>query len=618
MTSPTEPPKASIRERVSQRLSTDSSGRYIDSEAQHTRNVTWLFIGLIVLVGAVAVIGLGYGFYESNLKPLANVNGTEIGRGQWEDRTRLEQFRLDRAETQVRAALAAGEITGDLANRRLNDISAAQAAGASGVMEDLVDLTYQEQLAAEEGVTVGEDEVAAAVAADGTSPEARRVDALVITSTEQQIGLPATPEGVADARVRAEAALAELQGGASVADLVEEYSPGTADTKGDIGYVARGDITDPAWEEAIFAVDEGGTTPITEAGGGELLIAVVTDIVDASPDPGFLAAVNETVGEQVHQSNVELETIAAKLEDKIVADAVDADYDQVRLAQIFIEGDTFADPADDQGAVRASHILYQPETLDEAGEPIPVAEIPEDDPAWAEAEALAQQAATDLRAIEDVDARVEAFAERAREDSDGPTSVVGGDLGFFAADDMVPEFADVIFGAEDPQHGDILGPVRSEFGWHTIMYNEARAPLAERLAAVEAALDAPGADFAAVAAAYSDGPAAADGGETGWQVVDDLDEFTNLALTAIDVGETTAPIDGDNGYYIYRKLEEASRPLEPEAATRLAATAFTDWYDERRFTAEDEGRISIDASVYPAGGAPVQPAVLPPVDGDGG
>ena len=618
MTSPTDPPKRSIRDRVSRRLSTDSSGHYIDAEEQHTRNVTWLFIGLIVAVGVVAVVGLAYGFYESNLKPLANVDGTDIGRGEWEDRQRLDEFRLDRSETLVRTALAEGSMPGDLANRRLGAIDVERQAGASASMEALVDLLFKQQLAEDRGISVPAEDVAAAVAADGTSPEARRVEALVITTTEQQIGLPATPEGRVEARERAEAALAELEGGASIADIVEEYSPATADVDGDLGYISEGDITEPAWEDAIFGLGEGEISPIVEASGGEFLIAVVSDIVESTPDSGFLAAVAEDVGADIHVRNVELETIAARLEDDVTAEIVGADFEQVKLAEILIEGNTFVDPADDQGQVRASHILYQPEVLDEAGEPIALQDIADDDPAWADAEALAQAAATDLAAIEDDAARMEAFAERAREESDGPTGATGGDLGFFAREDMVPEFADAIFEATDPQPGDILGPVRSEFGWHTIMFAEARDPLADRVEAVQAALAEPGADFATVAAELSDGPDASVGGETGWHVLDELDDLTVLALTAIDVGETTEAVDGDRGFYIYQKLDEGTRPLEPDAAADLAQTAFVDWYDELRFAAEDEGRLSVDASVYADELSAGTPPVLPPAGGNGG
>ena len=63
------------------------------------------------------------------------------------------------------------------------------------------------------------------------------------------------------------------------------------------------------------------------------------------------------------------------------------------------------------------------------------------------------------------------------------------------------------------------------------------------------------------------------------------------------MGEQTEPVATDRGWVIYKKLEEASRPLEGAAALRKAATVFDDWYGERRLEAEDAGQISIDASV---------------------
>ena len=210
----------------------------------------------------------------------------------------------------------------------------------------------------------------------------------------------------------------------------------------------------------------------------------------------------------------------------------------------------------------------------------------------------AEATAAELRAIADVPERMAAFAARAAQDGTNSTAQTGGDLGFFGRADMVPEFANALFDAEDPQQGDIIGPVRSEFGWHVIMFDEARAPLAERLAAVQAALSAEGADFATVAAELSDGEQALDGGETGWHVIEDLDAPSQLALEVTDVGELTEPVATDRGWVIYEKLEEASRPLEGAAALRRAATAFDDWYEERRLEAEDAGQgQTIDASV---------------------
>ena len=53
------------------------------------------------------------------------------------------------------------------------------------------------------------------------------------------------------------------------------------------------------------------------------------------------------------------------------------------------------------------------------------------------------------------------------------------------------------------------------------------------------------------------------------------------------------------------------RPLDEEAATLLAESVFLDWYDERRFDAEDAGEISIDESVYADEAGPNTAPILP-------
>lgn len=64
------------------------------------------------------------------------------------------------------------------------------------------------------------------------------------------------------------------------------------------------------------------------------------------------------------------------------------------------------------------------------------------------------------------------FAAIAREKSIDPGKDNGGDLGFFTADQMVPEFAEAAFAMQPGKHS--AKPVKSQFGWHVIKLAERR------------------------------------------------------------------------------------------------------------------------------------------------
>jgi parvulin-like peptidyl-prolyl isomerase len=162
---------------------------------------------------------------------------------------------------------------------------------------------------------------------------------------------------------------------------------------------------------------------------------------------------------------------------------------------------------------------------------------------------------------------------------------------------MVQEFADALFDDPDLQPGDIVGPVKTQFGWHVISFTDRRPPLAERAAAVETALEAPDADFAAIARELSDGPEASAGGDLGWQTLDEVDSATLDAISGLAAGEHSAGLATDRGIVFVDKLDEATRPLDEQQRARVEATAFAQWYAEQRLAAEDDGRISQDVAV---------------------
>ena len=64
------------------------------------------------------------------------------------------------------------------------------------------------------------------------------------------------------------------------------------------------------------------------------------------------------------------------------------------------------------------------------------------------------------------------FAQLAKEHSTGPSSSAGGDLGWFEKDMMVKPFADAVASMSNGTHSS--SPVKTQFGWHIILREDAK------------------------------------------------------------------------------------------------------------------------------------------------
>ena len=64
------------------------------------------------------------------------------------------------------------------------------------------------------------------------------------------------------------------------------------------------------------------------------------------------------------------------------------------------------------------------------------------------------------------------FAETAAEKSTGPSGPNGGELGWFGAGMMVPEFEAAVVALET---GELSEPIQTQFGWHVVKLNDSRA-----------------------------------------------------------------------------------------------------------------------------------------------
>jgi len=137
---------------------------------------------------------------------------------------------------------------------------------------------------------------------------------------------------------------------------------------------------------------------------------------------------------------------------KISTWVVDYDCQQENLVYVSEEETTEEEPVEENltetsetsGQIYAAHIL-----------------ISTDDKTEEEALELIEEIAENVTA--------ENFAEYAELYSEGPSSVNGGDLGWFSKGVMVSEFEDVAFELEE---GEISEPVQTQFGWHLILVEE--------------------------------------------------------------------------------------------------------------------------------------------------
>ncbi len=112
--------------------------------------------------------------------------------------------------------------------------------------------------------------------------------------------------------------------------------------------------------------------------------------------------------------------------------------------------------------IRARHILYKADATTDAA-----------------ARAKAEAAVKKLKAGAD-------FGALARAESDDPGSKAsGGELGVFGRGQMVKEFEDAAFAAEPKE---IVGPVKTAFGYHVIQVEEKIAPRVQPLFEVSAAI----------------------------------------------------------------------------------------------------------------------------------
>ncbi len=196
--------------------------------------------------------------------------------------------------------------------------------------------------------------------------------------------------------------------------------------------------------------------------------AAVKEIIDKVGSKEQLDAILKQNGTSASQfrkdleEEVKMKKLAEQLGDSKVSDAEAEKFYKENISK-------FKYPE----KVRASHILISvnPEEIEEIVKSDPKNKniTPEEVSKKVNEELTARKAKAD-KLYNEVKANVDNFAKIAKENSDDTASAVkGGDLGFFAKQEMVPEFANAAFATRP---NSIAPVVKSQYGYHIILVTD--------------------------------------------------------------------------------------------------------------------------------------------------
>jgi parvulin-like peptidyl-prolyl isomerase len=534
-----------------------------------------LGFGLAVLA-AIVILGVAVAlfYYNDHLAPVGSVDGQSITKDELRERAELESWRLEIAQRRISTQAAAGRLTQAEAEAQTQQIDQQLQQLLPFALERIIDNRIQARLATEEGVSVTDADIDARLLEEATQPEARHSWQIEVEPAVDSGATGPTAEQVAAARTTIEAALAEIRDGKSWDDVARTVSTDTATAPqaGDLGWLTKDDQqTDEAFLTALFAVAANTPTDIVEGTDGIFRIGRVTDISAESVDEVYTETlVNDGLDLAKYRAVVRGDVIRTKLEDKLVADAAKP-APQRDTSQIYLSQETASLP---ETAVKVRHILFSPKDDPSAASN---GDIPEDDPAWGQAKLDADAAYARLK--DDVDG----FDALAREVSDEESALgpdgTGGVLDAYVSEDgsYVPTFSGPILDAK-PTDGQLLAPIKTEFGYHVVQVISHAPDLAQLKARIDS-----GTDFATLARELSEGPEANQGGEMGWIARGQLEKPLIDAIFAAPIGKTSevVTVEDDGQYLFYVKAEE-ERTAEGRQLDEIRIRLFGDWYQPKK------------------------------------
>ncbi|MHB8959124.1 MAG: peptidylprolyl isomerase [Candidatus Limnocylindrales bacterium] len=537
-----------------------------------------LGFGLAVVAALLTlVVALAVGWYGDHLAPAVKVNGVTLTMDDLAKQSKVNAFLIDYQTKQTRTLLSSGKMWATDADGRIQTLSSEVSQLTSLSLNQLTDGTVMVDLAAKNGQAVTPADIAAKEQQTATQSELRHVWQIVVAPVTTTANPTATDAEKAAAKAKASLAYSALKGGGDWATIAKSFSTDTttAPQGGDVGFIDKNSSLDPAFVSALMAAPLNTPTGVIEGADGAYRIGRVTEVIAPQTDPTFVQQAQDAgISKADLDWSFQYAAANTKLNNWVTAQAM-ASAPQRHVYAIYMQAST---AESDPTAVRVRHILFSPNHDAQNA-----ANVPASDPAWNAAKALADAAYAKLKADPSQ------FDTLARTESDDTGSKAnGGKLGYVTqASGLTQAFADAVF-AKGLQPGEILPPVKTEFGYHIIqiMHYPTDLAWAGKLIPQATSLDA----FKALARDNSDGSDAthgdaANGGDMGWvglhtyQVSDQVAS----AIFAAPVGKVSSVlnVEGD-GVYLFWVAEEQTKVPDGAQADSIKANAFSSWYSPQR------------------------------------
>jgi parvulin-like peptidyl-prolyl isomerase len=528
------------------------------------------------LVGGV----LAANYYSDHGAAVASVNGEAISKDAVRDRVSLNVSRDNRMIQDYLVLRNQGKITADeytaLATTPQTDLtSTTQYSNALNQLT--IDVTFR-QYASKNGISVTDQQVQDQITTDATIPEMRHVMIIGVAATPTPPASSPTAQDLQDAQNQAQAYLNSITSGAKKwADVSTESQDGSSGATKDVGLTSKADMTlDPDITDAIFNLAKpNDLTPVFKGSDGIYRFATVTSIVAPYVDSGWQNAMAGS-----YQNFVRAKALQAAIKDSINKKYIDTPSVQRHVLEIAVQPG-FGQPGNGD-EVKISIMVFAPNHTSSSASGIATT-----DPAWADAKSRADAAVATLRADP---TKFDSMARDTKTNDDVYWNASGGSIPWIPADLFNAQTAGGQTGLamtsvetavfqDGIANNTILDPIQETSQGYVVVKFQGRRPAPDqRIADAQLKISA-GADFATVAKDVSESADSAEGGDMGWVSRYMLTPDQEAAVYSTPVGSVSRLVS-NNGYWIYKVVDEQTRLPDAATAEKLTKVVFQQWANQ--------------------------------------